>query len=123
MAERRLLLPLVLSLAAAVAALALKYLAYSLTGSVGLLSDAGESILAAVLSLSVALVLLRVGRAHRSVVLEADGHHWMTDVWTSLGVVAGLGLVWLTGIQALDPLVALAVAVNIGWTGGDLVRI
>src|SRR5438270_11974035 len=71
----------------------------------------------------VARVLLRVGREHRSIVLEADGRHWLTDVWTSLGVVAGIGFVWLSGIQALDPVIALAVAVNIFWTGCDLVRL
>ncbi len=198
MAERRLLLPLLLSLAAAVFSVALKYVAYALTGSVGLLSDAAESIInvltavtalvslmyaakpvdrshtyghekieffssglegvcivvaaigigwyavrrlllpqalealdigvvvslaAALINLVVARVLLRVGRAFRSVVLEADGKHLMTDVWTSFAVIVGLLLVRWTGIETLDPIIALIVAANILWTGGDLIRV
>src|SRR5262249_16872293 len=52
---------------------------------------------AALINLAVARVLLRAGRKHRSIVLEADGHHLMTDVWTSVAVLVGLGLVALTG--------------------------
>jgi cation diffusion facilitator family transporter len=70
----------------------------------------------------VALVLLRAGRKHRSIVLEADGRHLMTDVWTSIGIVVGLGLVWLTGREFLDPLVALIVAASLLWTAFGLVR-
>jgi cation diffusion facilitator family transporter len=77
---------------------------------------------AAVLNGAVGLLLVRVGRAHRSIVLEADGRHLLTDVWTSAGVLAGLGLVWLTGYDVLDPVVALIVAANIVWTGFGLVR-
>ena len=186
-----------LSIAAAIATIALKTLAWWLTGSVGLLSDALESVVnlaAAILALSMlrlaasppdeqhhygfskaeylsagvegalivaaaagilatalprlfhpqpleapalglvitaiatainlgtALVLMRAGRAHESLTLEADGRHLLTDVWTSAGVIAGVALVYVTGWLALDPLVALAVGVHIVWTGMGLVR-
>ena len=185
------------SVAAAVATLALKFGAYGLTGSAGLLSDAVEStanlvaaltavgalwyasrpvdrehtyghekieffaggiegvlilvaaggivwvsvqrlldprpldslglgtalaVVASVINLGVGLMLLREARAHRSLVLEADGRHLITDVWTSAGVVVGILAVRWTGIEWLDPLIALAVAVNIVRTGLDLVR-
>ncbi len=77
---------------------------------------------AALVNAAVGIHLLRTGRRHRSIVLEADGRHLLTDVWTSAGVLAGLGLVWLTNRPFLDPLLALAVAANILWTGFDLVR-
>jgi cation diffusion facilitator family transporter len=64
--------------------------------------------------------LLRVGRRSHSLILEADGKHVLTDCFTSFGVVAGLGLVMLTGWKPFDPLVAIAVAVNILWSGGRL---
>jgi cation diffusion facilitator family transporter len=186
-----------LSIAAALATIALKTLAWWLTGSVGLLSDALESIvnLAAALlaltmlrvaasppdeqhpygfskaeyfaagiegalivlaaagilasaiprliepqplqapllglalsaaasgiNLAVGMLLIRVGRKEHSIALEADGHHLMTDVWTSAGVIVGVALVFLTGWLRLDPLVALAVAVHIVWTGLRLMR-
>jgi len=186
-----------LSIAAAFATIGLKTLAWWLTGSVGLLSDALESLVnlaAAVLALSmlrlaatppdeahpygfskaeyfaagiegalivlaaagilasaiprliepraldagmlglalttvasainfaVAVVLVRVGRREHSVTLEADGQHLMTDVWTSAGVIIGVAAVFATGWLRLDPLVALAVAVHIVWTGLRLMR-
>jgi cation diffusion facilitator family transporter len=186
-----------LSIAAAVATIALKSSAYLLTGSVGLLSDALESVVnlvAAVLALFairiaarpaddthqfghgkveyfsagaeglmiliaallivvsavsrlldpqpledlgiglaitlvataingvVGFLVLRAGRQHRSITLVADGKHLLTDVWTSIGVVVGVGLVALTGWLPLDSFVAIAVAVNILWTGFGLVR-
>jgi cation diffusion facilitator family transporter len=74
------------------------------------------------INLAVALVLIRAGRAHGSITLEADGRHLMTDVWTSVGVLAGVGLVFASGWLILDPLVALAVAVNIIWAGVGLMR-
>jgi cation diffusion facilitator family transporter len=189
--------PIVLSILAALATLALKSTAYWLTDSVGLLSDALESLVnlvaattalfclwyaslpvdashtyghekieyfssglegililvaaasiawyavsrlvapqplaalglgtivalaASLINLAVAQVLLRVGRARGSIILEADGQHLMTDVWTSFAVVAGLYLVWLTDWQILDPIVALLVSANILWTGLALVR-
>jgi cation diffusion facilitator family transporter len=76
---------------------------------------------ASCVNFAVARVLLRAGRAHRSIVLEADGKHLMSDVVTSVGVVAGLGLVLLTGWKPLDPLLAIAVGLNIVWTGGELI--
>jgi cation diffusion facilitator family transporter len=80
------------------------------------------SLTASLINLAVAQLLLRVGRTHGSIVLEADGKHLMTDVWTSIGVVLGLGLVALTGIHELDPVIALLVSANIVWTGFDLLR-
>ena len=64
--------------------------------------------------------LLRVGKRSHSLILEADGKHVLTDSFTSFGVVAGLGLVMLTGWKPFDPLVAIAVAINILWSGGRL---
>ena len=78
--------------------------------------------IATALNLAVALVLVRAGRRSRSVTLEADGQHLMTDVWTSLGVIAGVGLVYVSGWLLLDPLIALAVAAHIVWTGIGLMR-
>lgn len=80
------------------------------------------SVVAAAVNGAVALVLLRAGRAHRSITLEADGKHLLTDVWTSAGVVVGVGLVAVTGWEPLDPLVAIAVAINIVVSGVVLVR-
>jgi cation diffusion facilitator family transporter len=189
--------PILLSLGASVLTLALKFTAYWLTGSIGLLSDAAETLvnvvaslvayfslmysaqpvdrehtyghekieffssglegvlilvasaaiawhavehllnppvleslgwgiaataLATVMNLVVALHLLRVGRAHQSIVLEADGHHLMTDVWLSVAVMAGISLVWATGIHIFDPICAVLVVGNISWTGWELVR-
>jgi len=78
--------------------------------------------IATAVNLSVALVLLKAGKKHHSLVLEADGHHLMTDVWTSVGVVIGVGLVSLTGWLRLDPIVAILVAANIIWTGFGLIK-
>jgi cation diffusion facilitator family transporter len=80
------------------------------------------SVAASLINLAVARVLLQAGRLYRSITLEADARHLMTDVWTSAGVVAGVGVVTLTGWQLLDPLIALLVAVNIVWSGVTLVR-
>ena len=186
-----------LSIVAAVATIALKVWAWSITGSVGLLSDAAESVVnlaAAIVALwaltaaskpasgeyqfgrskaeyfsagvegamifvaaafivvtaiprlfapqpleavgfglaismvasalngVVGLVLVRAGQKYRSMALEADGKHLWTDVVTSLGVLVGIALVWLTGWLWLDALTALAVGINILFTGGKLVR-
>lgn len=186
-----------LAILAAIATMALKFIAYLVTGSVGLLSDAVESsanlvaaltalfavwyaarpadlshryghekieffasglegilvlvaaggigwyavarlidprplesidvglaitIAASAINFGAARLLLRVARAHDSVALQADGRHLMTDVWTSAGVVIGLLLVSLTGVERLDPVIALLIAVNILWTGIGLVR-
>ena len=64
---------------------------------------------------------VRIGRRTNSLILEADGKHVLTDSWTSFGVVGGLGLVLLTHWKPFDPLVAIAVAANILWSGGRLV--
>lgn len=79
------------------------------------------SVLASVVNGLVAWVLLKNGRQRRSMTLIADGKHLLTDVWTSVGVLVGVGLVWLTGWQWLDPIVAFAVGVNILVTGAKLV--
>jgi cation diffusion facilitator family transporter len=178
-----------LSIAAAVATIGLKTGAYLLTGSVGLLSDAAESVVnlvaltvaarpadashhyghgkaeyfsagieglmifvaAAFIIVSavqrlihpqeleslgfglavsmvataingfVGLLLIRVGRQHRSATLTADGQHLMTDVWTSIGVLVGVTLVAITGWLPLDSIVAIAVAINILVMGTRLV--
>ncbi|NMD45288.1 MAG: cation transporter [Propionibacterium sp.] len=78
--------------------------------------------LASVGNLVTGLILIRAGRRHRSITLEADGKHLMTDVWTSVGVLAGIGVVAATGLVWLDPLIALAVGVNIVFTGVGLIR-
>ena len=80
------------------------------------------TIVASLVNFAVARVLLRAGQRYHSITLEADAKHLMTDVWTSGGVVAGVGLVALTGWAPLDPLVAIAVAINIIWAGIQLVR-
>ncbi|HWK27031.1 MAG TPA: cation diffusion facilitator family transporter [Solirubrobacter sp.] len=197
MNQNRLFRLLWLSIAAAVATIALKTVAWALTGSIGLLSDAAESVVnlvaaviamlalrwalkpadeehayghakaeyfaagvegaliviaavtiagaavarlfepraieqvglgiavsavASAINLVVGWMLLRTGRRERSIVLEADGRHLMTDVWTSLGVIAGIAAVSLTGWERLDPIIALLVAANIVVTGSGLLR-
>jgi cation diffusion facilitator family transporter len=77
---------------------------------------------AAVVNLVVARILLAAGRAHRSIALEADARHLFTDVWTSAGVIAGVAAVAATGWLWLDPVLALAVAANILWSGLRLMR-
>jgi cation diffusion facilitator family transporter len=79
------------------------------------------SFAASLINLIVARVLIRVGRRTNSIILEADGQHLMTDVWTSLGVIVGLALVSFTGWVMLDPLLALLVAANIVWTAWNLI--
>ena len=85
---------------------------------VGLLITAG---LGAV-NLVLGLALVRIGRKTNALVLVANGHHVLTDMWTSLGVLVGIGLVWLTDALWLDPVVALLVGANILWTSGRLMR-
>lgn len=80
------------------------------------------TVVASAINLGIAMILIRAGREHHSVTLEAGGKHLMTDVWTSVGVLAGVALVWATGWLRLDPLIALAVAVHIVWAGVGLVR-
>jgi cation diffusion facilitator family transporter len=80
------------------------------------------SAVASVINLAVGVQLVRAGRRARSIVLEADGRHLITDVWTSVGVIAGVAAVVLTGWNVLDPLIALAVAANVLVAGSRLVR-
>jgi len=80
------------------------------------------SVVGSIVNGVVAYVLLRQGRKHNSATLVADGKHLITDVITSAAVLIGVGLVTVTGIQRLDPVVALLAGVNILWTGFNLVR-
>lgn len=80
------------------------------------------SLVATLLNGLVAWVLLRASRHFHSITLRADAHHLFTDVWTSCGVLVGIGLVKLTGVTMLDPLIAIAVALNITLTGWNLLR-
>lgn len=80
------------------------------------------SMIASVLNGAVALVLLRAGKRHHSITLTADGKHLMTDVWTSVGVLVGIVLVWMSGWSWLDPVIAIAVGINILFTGYGLVK-
>ncbi|MDD8017655.1 MAG: cation diffusion facilitator family transporter [Bacteroidota bacterium] len=186
-----------LSVAAAIATIGLKSLAYVLTGSVGLLSDAVESLVnlvgalmalgmltvaarpaddehvyghgkaeyfssgvegvliliaaisigitaaqrfisprpleqiglgllvsvgASLVNLITALIIRRAGKRYQSITLEANAQHLMTDVWTSAGVLVGVGAVAFTGWERLDPVVAIFVALNIVWSGILIVR-
>lgn len=77
-------------------------------------------LLAGVINAGLGYYLLRTGRRTHSLILEADGKHVLTDSWTSFGVVGGLVLVLLTHWKPFDPLVAIAVAANILWSGGHL---
>jgi len=74
------------------------------------------------INLALGWYLIRTGRRTNSLVLVSNGQHVMTDMWTSLGVIVGVGLVWLTGVRWLDPVVGLAVAINILWTATSLLR-
>jgi cation diffusion facilitator family transporter len=80
------------------------------------------SLVATAINFGVARVLLGAALRHQSIALEADAHHLMTDVWTSVGVVVAVFAVAATGWYWLDPVIALAVAANIVWTGVTLLR-
>jgi cation diffusion facilitator family transporter len=80
------------------------------------------STLASLINLGVGFFLLRVGRKTRSIALAANARHLLTDVWTSAGVLVGVGAVAITGWKRLDPTVALAVVANLIWTGLGIVR-
>ena len=82
----------------------------------------GLVLLATAINGGVAMILIRAGRRLRSITLRADAHHLFTDVWTSGGVVLGILLVKVTGWLVLDPVIALAMAANIVWTGFKLLR-
>ncbi|HRC85565.1 MAG TPA: cation diffusion facilitator family transporter [Thermoanaerobaculia bacterium] len=80
------------------------------------------SVVASVINAGLGWYLLRRGKAERSPALKADGLHILTDVVTTFGVLAGVGLAWATGWWILDPLLAIVVALNIVWAGSKLVR-
>jgi cation diffusion facilitator family transporter len=80
------------------------------------------SLFASAINFVVARALLKAGRQYRSIALEADAHHLMTDVWTSVGVVVAVAAVAVTRLDWLDPVIALAVAANIVRTGFSLIR-
>ncbi|HEX7972416.1 MAG TPA: cation diffusion facilitator family transporter [Thiobacillus sp.] len=82
----------------------------------------GVSVIASAINLVTSRILMDVGRKYKSITLEADAHHLLTDVWTSAGVIVGVGLVWATGWLWLDPVIALMVAMNIVWTGWQLLQ-
>ena len=82
----------------------------------------GLTLLATAINLIVGLILIRAGKRNNSIILEADGRHLLTDVWTSIGVVAAIFVVNLTGWLVLDPIIAIFVAFNIVWTGFRLVQ-
>ena len=85
---------------------------------IGLIVSTGASLI----NLAASRVLLAAGKRENSITLEADAHHLMTDVWTSAGVIAGMGIVALTGWQTLDPIIAVVVGLNIVWTAYQILR-
>lgn len=80
------------------------------------------SSVASLINLIVGLKLIQVGKKHHSITLEADGHHLLTDVYTSLGVILAVFFVSLTNVLILDPLIAIFVALNILLTGFSLIK-
>ena len=80
------------------------------------------SVAASLANLAVALILRRAGKQYNSISLTSNSHHLLTDVWTSGGVLLGVGAVVLTGWQVLDPLIAILVALNIVWTGIGIIK-
>lgn len=80
------------------------------------------SVAASGINFVVSRILLKAGKQRNSISLEADAHHLMTDVWTSVGVIGGVAVAGFTGWNILDPIVAILVALNIIWTGIHLVR-
>lgn len=80
------------------------------------------SVIASAINFGVARNLLKAGKEYRSITLEADAHHLMTDVWTSAGIIAGILAVHFTGWHRLDPIIAIVVAANIVRIGAQLLR-
>ncbi len=80
------------------------------------------SVVASFVNLVIAIILFKAGKRHDSITLEANAKHLMADVWTSAGVLVGVGAVALSGWQQLDPVIAIIVAVNIVWTGVKILR-
>lgn len=85
---------------------------------IGLIVSAAASLV----NFAAARILLQAGRRENSITLEADAQHLMTDVWTSVGIIIGIGIVALTGWQVLDPVIAILVGLNIVWTAYQLLR-
>ena len=79
------------------------------------------SLLASMVNLVVGFTLIKNGKKSKSLVLEADGRHLMTDVWTSVGVIVGILLVKFTGWLIIDPIIAILVALNIIYAGYKLI--
>lgn len=75
-----------------------------------------------VVNLALGMYLVHIGRTYNNIVLISNGQHVLTDMWTSIGVLVGIGLVWLTGFVWLDPIMAILVAFNIMWMGFRLMR-
>lgn len=82
----------------------------------------GASGLASLINCFVAMVLFGAGKRFRSITLTSDAHHLMTDVWTSVAVVFGIGIVFLTNIQILDPLIALIVSIHIIFSAISIIK-
>ena len=80
------------------------------------------SVAATVLNLAVGVALVKAGKKYRSSTLDADGHHLLTDVWTTVGVIIGIAADWITGWQLLDPIIALCVGFNVLFTGYRLLK-
>lgn len=83
---------------------------------------AAIALAATAINFGVSRIMLRVAHQEDSIALEADAKHLMTDVWTSIGVVAGILVAGFTGWQVLDPLIAIGVGLNIVWMGVELLR-
>jgi cation diffusion facilitator family transporter len=79
-------------------------------------------VIASLINLGVSLIMRRAGKRHNAISLTANSHHLMTDVWTSAGVLVGVGAVAITGWQPLDSIVAILAALNILWSGFTIVR-
>ncbi len=108
------------------AALSIGYAAVGRLLAPQALEDVGAglavSVAASIINFATARILRRAGRQYNSITLDADAQHLLTDVWTSVGVIVGVGLVWLSGWLWLDPAIALLVAANIVWTGWRLLQ-
>lgn len=80
------------------------------------------AVTASIVNLVVSRILLRAGQRHRSITLEADARHLLTDVWTSAGILLALAAVAVTGWHVLDPIIAIVVAAMILWSGARLIQ-
>lgn len=112
---------LIIVAAAAIAYAAVERLMHPASLTVGLAGPLLSGVASAI-NLGAAIWMLKGARLHRSITLEADAKHLLTDVWTSVGVLGGFALVVITGIQSLDSLVAMGVALHIVFTGWQLLQ-